>query len=336
VVIFVLHIPQESGKGRTFLSRVNELDLLGASILIPAVICLLLALQWGGTTFPWKSSRIIGLLVSFGCLIILFIIIQIRLGDDATLPPRILSQHTVLAAVSFSIMFGAAFFLLLFYLPVYFQTIKGSSATKSGIDTLPFMLSTVISSMVAGGLVTWVGYYTPFLIVGSILFTTGAGLITTYSVNMPFGKWFGYQVLTGAGVGVGFQIPLIAVQTVVPLSDIAVASACVVFFRSIGGALFISVGQTVFQNNIIRGVNKFVPNLDPSLLLNAGVTDVRNTLEKEGMINELPRVLRAYMDGLIDTFRVSLACFAVAAVAGCFFEWRSVKASSSEKKEGVN
>jgi hypothetical protein len=111
---------------------------------------------------------------------------------------------------------------------------------------------------------------------------------------MPFGKWFGYKVLTGAGVGVGFQIPIIAVQTVLPLEDVPVGTACVIFFQSLGGALFISVGQTVFQNGIIRGTRTYAPDVNPHLLLRAGATEIRN---KVGKSDQLPQVLRAYMVG---------------------------------------
>jgi hypothetical protein len=114
------------------------------------------------------DSRIIGLFVGFGCLIILFIYSQIKLGERATLPIRILSQRTVAATSAFSGLFGGAFFVLIFYLPLYFQSIKGVSATKSGIDVLPLILSNVVASIVAGGLITVVGYYTPFIIFGSI------------------------------------------------------------------------------------------------------------------------------------------------------------------------
>jgi hypothetical protein len=332
VIIFVLRIPRESGAGRSLFSRIKELDLLGASVLVPAVVCLLLALQWGGSTYPWRNSRIIGLFVGFGCLITIFIVTQIRLGDNATIPPRILAQRTVAASVCFATMFGAGFFVLVFYLPLYFQSIKGASATKSGIDVLPLLLATVLSSIVTGGLITVIGYYTPFIIAGSILFAIGSGLISTYTIDMPFGKWFGYQVLTGAGVGVGFQIPIIAVQTVLSLEDVPVGTACVIFFQSLGGALFISVGQNVFQNGIIRGTHKFAPGLDPQILLRAGATEIKSTLTKAGMLDEYQGALKAYMVGLIDTYRVAVACVAAAAVAAFFFEWRSVKDEEAKRK----
>ena len=150
---------------------------------------------------------------------------------------------------------------------------------------------------------------------------------------MPFGKWFGYKVLTGAGIGVGFQIPIIAVQTVLPLEDVPVGTACVIFFQSLGGALFISVGQTVFQNGIIRGTRTYAPDVNPHLLLTAGAAEIRNVLEKVGKSDQLPHVLRAYMVGLTNSFRVTVACVAVAALAACFFEWKSVKDDEARRKK---
>ena len=334
VVILLLKIPgQTTSAGKPLFARIQELDLLGASILVPAVVCLLLALQWGGSTYPWKNSRIIGLFVGFGALTLIFIYTQVKLGDRATLPPRILSQRTVAASVCFMLMFGAAFFTLIFYLPLYFQSVKNVSATKSGIDILPLLLSTVLSSIVAGGLITVFGYYTPFIISGTVLFCIGTGLISTYTTTTSFGKWFGFQILAGTGVGVGFQTPLLAVQTVLSLEDVAIGTACVMFFQSLGGALFIAVAQTVFQNGIIRGTREFAPALDPYILLKAGATEIRDVLARMGMQDQLEGALKAYMVGLTATFRVTVACTAAAVVAACFVEWRSVKEEEVKRKQ---
>ena len=333
-IAYFLSIPRQSDySGEPLLSRLRELDLIGAAFLIPSIVCLLLVLQWGGSTYPWNSSRIIGLLVGFGCLLIIFVVTQIKQGDRATLPIHILSQRTVAASISYAVMFGGGFFVLLFYLPLYFQSIKDASATKSGIEILPLLLSAVLSSIVTGGLVTGLGYYTPVLIFSTVLFAIGAGLISTYSVDMSFGKWFGYQILAGAGIGAGFQSPIIAVQTVLPLEDVAVGSACVAFFQTLGGALFVSVAQTVFQNGLIRGVNKFVPELDPTTLLRVGATEIRSTLSVMGMLDKLPAVLDAYMVGLVDGYRVPFGLASAAIIATLFLEWRSVKDEDAKEKQ---
>jgi hypothetical protein len=84
----------------------------------------------------------------------------------------------------------------------------------AGLQVLPFMLATVVSSIVVGALVTTVSYYTPFLISSTALAAIGTGLITLYDVDVSMGKWIGYQIVVGAGIGAGLQIPMTAVQTV--------------------------------------------------------------------------------------------------------------------------
>ncbi|RAQ41799.1 MFS toxin efflux pump (AflT) [Aspergillus flavus] len=336
VIIFILRVPKKSEfSGTPVLDRIKQLDLIGASLLIPAIVCLLLALQWGGNKYPWNSSRVIGLFVGFGLMIIIFTVSQIKLGDRATLPPGILKRRSVLSATMFALFFGGAFFLLVYYVPIFFQSVKGSSAMKSGIQLLPLMLATVISSVLVGAFVTAAGYYTPFLIGSTAIAAIGTGLITTYSVDISTGKWIGYQILVGAGVGAGFQIPMTAVQTVLPPEDIPVGTAAVMFFQTLGGALFIAVGQSVFQNGLIDGIREFAPTVDPRAIVGAGATEMRHVLAALGQLDQLDAVIRAYMSGLRDAYRVSLALALVALVASCFLEWKSVKKTGQESKNDV-
>ena len=333
VVLLVLHIRRDPNDSKKpYLDRVKELDLVGASILVPGIICLLLAVQWGGSTYPWNNSRIIGLFVGAGLLIILFIYSQIRLGDKATLPPRILKQRTVGAAGAFVFFFGAAIFVLMYYLPLYLQAVKGSSPTRSGIQILPLMLSAVLTSILAGIYVTLVGYYTPLLIFSAALMTVGAGLITTFGVDTVFGKWFGYQIITGLGAGVAFNVPLVAVQTVLPMEDIPIGTVSTMFFQSLGGALFIAVAQSVFQNGLISGLKKDAPELDPKLMVNTGATAIRSVLKQIGREDQLRPVTMAYTSGLKDTYRVVVAAAGVAFLMACLFEWKSVKKEGDKGK----
>lgn len=326
IIIFILQLPeQKEFKGTPLLDRIKQLDFIGASLLIPCIICLLLALQWGGNKYPWSNSRIIGLFIGFGLLAILTVFSQIKLGDRATLPPRIMKQRSVIASTSYALLFGGSFFVLVYYLPIFFQSVRGSSAMTSGIQLLPLMLATVVSSVLSGILVTVFGYYTPFLIGSTALASIGAGLITLYSIDIPNGKWIGYQILLGAGVGAGFQIPLTAVQTILSPQDIPQGTAAVMFFQTLGGALFIAVAQSLFQNGLIDGVRMYAPSVDPARIVEAGATEMRHVLEDLGQLDQLRNVILAFLDGLVDTYRLSLALFCVAFVASCCFEWKSVK-----------
>lgn len=336
VIVFFLRVPKKSDlSGTSVLDRIKQLDLIGASLLIPAIICLLLALQWGGNKYPWNNSRIIGLFVGFGLLVILFAASQLYLGEKATLPPHILKKRTVLAASLFALFFGGAFFLLVYYVPIYFQSVKGSSAMKSGIQLLPLMLATVVSSVAIGGMITAAGYYTPFLIASTAIAAIGTGLITLFDVDMSNGKWIGYQIVTGAGVGAGFQVPMTAVQTVLSPEDIPVGTAAVMFFQTLGGALFIAVGQSVFQNGLIEGIGKYTTGVSPIAIVGAGATEMRKVLGELGKLDQLDGIIKAYMSGLRDSYRVSLALMIVAFVSSLFLEWKSVKKAGGENKEAA-
>ncbi|OAL38217.1 hypothetical protein AYO20_02669 [Fonsecaea nubica] len=326
VVLFVLHIPQDPKLSEMpILKRILELDLIGAAILIPGIICLLLAVQWGGSTYAWDNSRIIGLFVGAGCLLILFGISQWRLGEDATIPPRLLTKRTLMASCAFVFFFGAGIFVLMYYLPLYLQSVKGSSPTKSGVQILPLMLSTVFTSIVAGIAVTIIGYYTPLIIGAAALMTIGYGLISTWTVDSPFREWFGYQICAGLGTGFGFNLPLVAVQTTLPMKDIPQGTVLLMFCQSLGGALFIAVGQSVFANGLVSGAAKYAPDIDPQLLINTGATALRSVLTKMGMEDHIHQVIEAYVYALKDCYRVSVAVAGVSFIAACFFEWKSVK-----------
>jgi len=335
VIQLFLFIHRENNPDKlSFVQRILKLDLIGASIIIPAIVCLLLALQWGGSTYPWSNSRIIGLFVGAGGLIVLFILSQIRAGERGTLPPRLFKNRNVVFAMAFAFFFGAAFFALIYYLAIYFQSVKGSSATKAGIQLLPLLISTVLSSILTGALISVVGYYVPVMLVCMVFFAIGSGLITTFALHTSTAKWFGYQVLAGAGVGVGFQGGILVVQTVLPLVDVPVATACVSFFQQLGGALFIAVAQSLFQNGLVEGITKYSPTLDPQIFLHSGASEIRSILKGMGQEDQLDGVLQAYVDGLTRTYWVTCACAIAAFASACGLQWKSVKDGDGGKKGG--
>ncbi|KAH0165205.1 MFS general substrate transporter, partial [Aureobasidium melanogenum] len=260
MIAFLLKVPRlDNAEQLPLWHRIKRLDLIGASLLIPATVCLLLALQWGGTTYPWNNRRIIALFIVGGVLTIAFVYSQSKLGSKATLPPYLFKNRNTLCAFIFSGLFGAGFFSLTYYLSVYFQSVKGSSSLHSGIQMLPLLISSSVSSTCTGLLISRLGYYTPFIIVCMALFACGAGLLTTLSITTPYRDNLGYQILTGFGVGIGFEGGIIAVQTVLSGRDIPVAISVVSFFMTIGGAIFVPISQTVFQNGFLAAIKTRAP-----------------------------------------------------------------------------
>ncbi|KAF2876553.1 major facilitator superfamily domain-containing protein [Massariosphaeria phaeospora] len=305
----------------TWKQQLRKFDLEGTAVFLPAIVCLLLALQWGGSKYEWSSGRIIALFVIFALLISAFIAIQIWKQEAATVPPRIFSNRTVWGSAWFGAMLGASFFVLVYFLPIWFQAIKGVSATKSGIMNLPAILGLVVVSLICGILVTVTGYYTPFMLLSSVLMAVGAGLLSTFEVDTNSPKWIGYQFIFGAGVGFGMQQTLIAVQTVLEADDVAIGTAVMMFTQTLGGALFISVGQNVFTNQLIKNLAIAVPELPAGLVLTVGATELKTRIP----IESLTGVLSAYNLALRQTFYVSTAAAALSIVGAAFVEWKSMK-----------
>lgn len=308
------------------MKRLMHFDPIGTLIFIPAIISLLLALQWGGTTYPWSNGRIIGLFVVFGVLLLTFLYIQWHQQENATVPPRIFRNRTVMAGSFFAFSIGSAFFLFVYYIPIWFQSVQGVSAVNSGIRNLPMLLSVVVASLIAGGLITALGYYTPFMIVGAILAAIGGGLLTTWKPDTGSPTWIGYQILFGFGVGLSLQQPLIAVQTVLDIKDVPVGTSVIAFMQTLGGALFVSVGNNVFTNKLAEQLKAHVPSVNYEKIIVIGTTNLRKALPAD----VIPEVILSYNNALTTAFTVATALAAIAIFGAIFMEWKSVKGKKIE------
>lgn len=331
IVLFFKSPPRKSEKSVPTQERLKQLDPIGTTVFIPGVVCLLLALQWGGSKYPWKDGRIIALFVMFGILIIAFLAIQYWQQENATVPPRILKNRSMAAAVWFAFCIGGAFFVLIYYLPIWFQAIKGTSATESGIRNLPMIMSLVIMSVIAGILITKIGYYTPFMILGSVFTAVGAGLLTTFKVDTGHAAWIGYQIIFGFGMGFGMQQSLIAAQTVLHIDDIPIGTSVIMFMQTLGGALIIAVSQNIFTNRLLSNLVANVPDVDPRIVLSTGATYLAKAIGSK----DLAQVLVAYNSAIIQTWYVPVAMASLSIFGSLAMEWKSVKGKKIEAVGGA-
>lgn len=209
----------------------------------------------------------------------------------------------------------------------------GDSAVQAGIKILPLLLSTVVMSILSGGIITAIGYYSVVIVPCMILYTVGAGMITTFDVHTPMREWFGYQVITGLGIGSGFQIGVLVVQTVLPQEWVPIGTACVQFFQALGGAVFIAVAQTLFQNGLLDKIKADDIGIDANIFINSGASEIKQVLEKMGRLDALDSVLEAYMEGLRNTYYISVACAGAAFFCACALQWKSVKHGADSQKK---
>ena len=114
---------------------------------------------------------------------------------------------------------------------------------------------------------------------------------------------------------------MIAVQAVLPIEDVPIGTSAVIFAQTLGGALFISVGQNVFTNRLVDGLKSAAPGLDPNIVLNVGATTLRSAVPAQ----YIEGVLLAYNKALTDCYYVSLAMACLTIIGSASMEWKSVK-----------
>jgi len=323
--IFVLCVRAPPRKAESFTSWSNFLqtfDLFGLFTLAPSVVCLLLALQWGGTLYSWNSGRIIALLVLFILFGIAFIAIEIWQGDRSMLPPRIFTQRSVAGAVLFCFCTSGSSFLLLYYIPSWFQSSKQQTPMESGVSTLPLVIANTVSSLGGGILVAVIGYIWPFVVFSSVFTAIGAGLFSTFDLGTPTHQWIGYQIIYGLGMGLCAQTPVMIAQNVLPLEDIPLGSGVVMFTQTFAGALFTAIAQTLFANELTTKLAETgVPGVNADSVLTEGIRSLASGLAGEDRIT----VLKVINDALIDSWRLPLALCCISIIGALAVERRPIR-----------
>lgn len=327
--VFFLHLHDQKldAQAAGWKGKLKQLDPIGNLVFFPGIVCLVLALQWGGTKYSWKDARIIVLLVLCAVLCSAFIGIQIWKQEDGTIPPRIVKQRSIAASLFFAFFNGAGMMVMVYYLPIWFQAIKGVSAVKSGIMLLPMIIATVIGAISSGIIVSKVGYYNPFFILSAITTPIGAGLLATMTPSTGHPEWIGYQVLFGLGLGFGSQQPLTVVQTVLDRSDIATGSAIILFTRFLGPAIFLPVAQNIFVNDLVSKLAN-LPGISPTAVTGAGATDLKGLASGD----DLKTLLSDYNTAIVHVFYLVAALCAVTILGAVAVEWRSLKARAREQE----
>lgn len=183
------------------------------------------------------------------------------------------------------------------------------------------ILGLVIVSLLAGALTSWIGYYTPLLMVAAIITPVGAGMLSTLEVDSGIGYWFGYQVLIVVGLGIGIQTVLLVSQVAVPIKDMPIATTLLLFGQTLAGAVFLPVCQSVFQNQLVSNLHDYAPDANYNDILESGITGLRKVVSSE----QLPSVLTAYNKALTQSFYVAVAMSSLSILGPVWLDRVSLK-----------
>ncbi len=244
-----------------------RIDWWGATAVIVALVPLLLVAE-EGQTWGWTSVAAVACYVIGGIGVVAFIIVEIRMKDDALIPIKLFHSSTFSMATIIGVLVGFGMFGAMMTIPLYLQIVLGSTPTESGLQMLPMILGLMIASIASGQLIARTGRYRMFPILGTALMSAGFLYFTFLRYDSSF--WFvaGGMLLIGLGLGQLMQTLTIASQNSVGLRDMGVATSASTFFRQIGGtlgtAVMLSLLFTVMPLNI-QGSLSDTPTLKSAL-----------------------------------------------------------------------
>lgn len=157
MIFFFLHLPVRK---EGFIAKLQRIDFIGTFIVLAFSTLFLLAMNFGGQTFPWKSAAVIVPLVLTAILVAILCYVETKVAEPL-MPPRLFKNRSVVAVLLTNWFLGMTFFSMMYYLPIYFQVVREDSATWSGIRLIPMELSISIIATVAGFFISKSGIYKP-------------------------------------------------------------------------------------------------------------------------------------------------------------------------------
>ncbi|TIA84676.1 MFS general substrate transporter [Aureobasidium pullulans] len=331
IVFIFFRVPHTAKPAQASIrEKLLQLDLAGAGLMMGLIVCYILALQYAGQTHPWKSGQVIGLLIGFVAIVAVFISWEIFQKERAMIVPRLFMKRSVWVGSVFMFFFGGAYFTLLYYLPIYFQSIHNTSPIGSGVRMLALIIPLTIAAILQGFALSKIGIVPLFWIVGGAIGTIGCGLFYTMDAHTSTAKWIGYQILVGFTSGWTFQVAIANAQVHAKPEDLSQVSAIVNFFVTIGGSFFISAVQCAFNNQVIKELVKNLPGTSPAMVLGIGATQIRQKFTAL----QVPIVLDAYMVGLKAVFAVTTAAFGISTFIGAFGSWKRLNEDEMKKAAG--
>ncbi|KAI0533326.1 MFS general substrate transporter [Xylaria digitata] len=311
-------------------SSTQHMDAVGTLLFLGAVVSLLLMLQWGGQVYPWSDSRCIGLLVGFISIVVVFGFWEWKQGDSAIIPFRILKKRSIHMGALVLFALGMSSLTYAYYLPIYFQSAQGVSTTQSGVGFIALVLPQIVGLVIVGVIVTQWGYYVPYMILGMIITSIGAGLLTTIGVTTPTVRWAAYMVINGLGIGTAQQLPYTAVQAVLSPIDVPIGNAIAVFSYQLGGALGVAIGQNLLLSKLKITVPRHTDAVTPQAVIAVGAAGL-GSLAPDAEV--LAALRPAYAEALRDPLILAQAAALLALPFSCAIERLNIKCVVEKRQQ---
>ncbi|KAE9977396.1 hypothetical protein BLS_001451 [Venturia inaequalis] len=316
VVMIVFATPKAAKPAISMLEKLLQMDPAGIVLVVISQVSFILAMQRGGENGGDFAQPIcVGMLVVSAITLVAFIGLEWHLGERAMIQYRLLRKAVVSANMIVIIFVAAAYFPLMYILPIYFQSIKDASASESGLWSIPFILGVSVFVIISSSSMPRV-HWTLWLVIGPAIITAGMACLYTLDLNTPLAHALGFQLLTGVGIGLVLQVPIAANQGIVSSSDVPAVIGMTLFFESVGNVLFGAVVEASFVARLVASVQGSVElaaaDIRHSDVLEAGAIGFRTLFPGNVAV-----IVNCYMDGFKRALLILVVCASASLLAAC-------------------
>ncbi|OCL11843.1 MFS general substrate transporter [Glonium stellatum] len=315
MIILFLHL---NYKTSSFLSKLRRVDWLGTVLFLASTTGFLIPITWGGVMYPWSSWRTLVPLILCALGLLAFFIHQERFAAEPLIRTEVLKSRTAAATYFATVIHGVVLWSLLYYMPLYYEAVKGFSPILAGVALFPQTFTVAPAAIVVGATIAITGRYRWAIWAGWALTTLGMGVLVDLKVATSTVQWIFMNLVAGLGTGILFPSMAIAVQASATSANQAYAASMFSFLRAFGQTLGVAVGGVIFQNQMKKKLLAF------PLLADKAVEYSRDASGLVQIIKAMPageakqQLLVSYTDALRYVWIVMCALSAVALAASLF------------------
>jgi len=315
-IITFLNLKKRKGSLR---DKITEIDYLGSLIFIVSLTSFLVPVAWGGVLYPWGSWKTLVPLILGAFGLVGFCLYEHKLAKHTLLPMRLFYDRSTSICYFTDFIHGIILWTILYFLPLYFEGVKGYTFVIAGVAALPQTVTVIPCAAMAGVIAAVTGHYRWALWAGWVLTAFGCGLMCLLGVSTTVAQWIFINGVSGIGMGLLFPSMQLGIQASVPQEDIAIAAALFTFFRGCGETVGVAIGGVIFQNRIAVELKKFPDLAAVAKQYSLNVVAIIKTISS--LPSNQPQALHAkegFGASLQVVWVVMCALAGIALIATCF------------------
>jgi hypothetical protein len=317
LITVFLKLNQKHG---SFLAKLREVDWIGMALFLASTTGFLIPVTWGGVQYPWDSWRTLVPLIVCGAGMVGFVVYIEFFAVNPLIRTSVFKNMSAAILYVSTIIHGIILWAILYYMPLYFEAVKGFGPILAGVAMFPWTFTVAPASVATGIAIAVTGQYRWANRAGWFLATLGMGLLIVLKPNTSTVSWIFLNLVGGLGTGILFPAMALAVQASATAKDQAYAANMFSFFRAFGQTLGVAIGGVIFQNQMRKKMLMY------PLLADLAVEYSRDAAGLVQIIKEMPagemreQLRESYTDALKYIWIVMLVFSAVAFLGSWFIK----------------